>query len=81
MRKLIIKGCCESFTRHVNRPCSIHKDFTCPDHVIRFYTCQFGLAHPDGISYYAIKYCPWCGADLKNVVRRSVVKPKIKKGS
>lgn len=76
-----IKGCCEDFTRHINRKCD-HPDhgFECPDNVVRLYVSpnkkniHFGLQHPDGLSYYIIKCCPWCGANIEELAKQSIQK-------
>lgn len=71
-----IKGCCDSFTKHINRKCEQH-GFNCPDNVIRLYIgikngVDFGISHPDGISYYKISHCPWCGANITEIAKQSV---------
>jgi hypothetical protein len=73
-----IKGCCDSFTKHINRKCDEH-GFDCPDNVIRLYVgpksgTEFGIQHPDGISYYKISFCPWCGANITELAKASVKK-------
>lgn len=70
-RKTTIKGCCDSFESHINRKCE-HHDFECPDNCVRFYTDgqgnpTFGIPHTDGLSYYVIYYCPWCGKALQPI--------------
>lgn len=78
-RKEKIEGCCESFNNHINRKCD-HPGhgFDCPDNVVRLYVSSngknthFGLQHPDGISYYVINFCPWCGKDIRQLAKNSV---------
>jgi hypothetical protein len=75
-RKQRIKGCCDSFTMHINRKCDQH-GFDCPDNVIRLYIgpksgIDFGIQHPDGLSYYKIAFCPWCGANIQQLAKESV---------
>jgi hypothetical protein len=60
----------------LNHECSEH-GFNCPDHPIRFYTTfsgakpEFGICHPDNVSYYTINNCPWCGTELKQYLADS----------
>lgn len=68
------------FTKHINNRCE-HPGhgFDCPDNVIRFYVApkgnvHFGMQHPDGLSYYVIKFCPWCGADLAPILKEAIEK-------
>ena len=74
----IISGCCEDFTHHINRKCGTH-GWECPDDVIRLYMGErsgidFGIPHKDGISYIKITHCPWCGANIEQLAKDSVIK-------
>lgn len=56
--------CCETLEQQLTRSCEQH-GLECPDNVVRIMKNGFfGIPHPDGISYYRIKYCPWCGTKL-----------------
>lgn len=72
-----IEGCCESFNDHINRKCTYH-GFDCPDNVIRLYisyngkNANFGIPHPDKISFYIINFCPWCGKNIKKIANNSM---------
>lgn len=59
-----MKYCCQVLEIHLTNNCDQH-GLDCPDNVIRKYKRSFGIPHVDG-SYYAIKYCPWCGKKLKH---------------
>jgi hypothetical protein len=77
-RKPRIAGCCSDFTKRINNKCEEH-GFDCPDNVIRLYIgpksgVDFGIQHPDGISYYKIKFCPWCGASLAPILKEAIEK-------
>lgn len=74
----IIKGCCASFNDHINRKCNEH-GFECPDNIVRLYMgkysgIDFGLCHPDKLSYIRISHCPWCGANIEQLAKDSVLK-------
>jgi hypothetical protein len=60
--------CCEMMRSNVENQCDEHQDrFDCPDCLVahRPKTDEYGLiVHDGGTSIIAIRFCPWCGADL-----------------
>ena len=62
------KHCCEMMQSNVKNQCAGHQDrFDCPDCLIDYRpkTDEYGLiVHDGGSSMIAIRFCPWCGADL-----------------
>ncbi len=60
-----IKTCCEMMSEQLNYACSAHENKNCPDVVVLKYQNCYGLPIKDGgCSFYAIKFCPWCGIKL-----------------
>jgi uncharacterized protein DUF6980 len=60
--------CCEEMAGHAQRTCDQHPDRNdCPDCVITLSKSQgYGIKIQDGGSaFYAIRFCPWCGTNLK----------------
>jgi len=60
--------CCEALAIHTRR-CKDHDDpWDCPDSVIVTTSSSSGYGLPirdGGTSFIEIRYCPWCGSDLK----------------
>jgi hypothetical protein len=59
--------CCADMQRDLDRRCPEHHDrFDCADMVIhKTESGNYGLIiHDGGSSFYAIKFCPWCGAKI-----------------
>jgi hypothetical protein len=54
---------------HCEFKCDVHNDqFDCPDRIIYFSqkTNEYGIIiHDGGSSWISIKYCPWCGIQIK----------------
>ena len=66
--------CCETMIQQLTNRCEQH-GLDCPDNVVRKYKNGYGIPHPDDNSYYAINYCPWCGAKLPDdEIRRNYKK-------
>lgn len=60
--------CCEMMRDNVESSCDMHPDrYDCPDCLIdRYKDGRFGIMiHDGGQGHITIKYCPWCGADLR----------------
>jgi hypothetical protein len=60
--------CCDTMRENVERTCDRHPDrFDCPDCLVAYSerTGAYGLiVHDGGRSSVAIRFCPWCGAEL-----------------
>ena len=52
---------------HTKFDCDVHEfDWQCPDVTIIKYKKGFGIPVRDGgNSFIVIKFCPWCGKNLK----------------
>jgi hypothetical protein len=61
--------CCDRMERDQVQSCARHPDpFDCPDRLVYRSAASgdFGLiVHDGGSSYVVIKFCPWCGSDLR----------------
>jgi hypothetical protein len=55
----------------LNRVCPVHADRSdCPDAFVAEMNGGYGLmVHDGGGSVIKIAFCPWCGADLRPMVR------------
>ena len=61
-------SCCEQMKLQMNYTCERHPDLNdCPDSlIVRTETNTFALRiHDGGSSFLEIRYCPWCGTNLK----------------
>jgi hypothetical protein len=62
--------CCNRLIDHITPKCKQHPHLTCPDIVIEpslrydFKKIEWVINHPDLISAYKIKFCPFCGKKL-----------------
>lgn len=61
--------CCDMMRSNVENGCDLHPDrFECPDALVHYSerTRRYGLIiHGGGQSVIAIRFCPWCGARLR----------------
>jgi hypothetical protein len=68
LMRMLHKPCCDDMRRQVEFRCADHADLSdCPDSLVVSLEnpARFGIrVHDDGSSYIAIRYCPWCGANL-----------------
>ncbi|MCC5822305.1 MAG: hypothetical protein LAT64_09135 [Phycisphaerales bacterium] len=65
--------CCESIAYHINYRCPLHPDpYDCADNIL-IYRPQFDeygiIIHDGGASAITIRYCPFCGAKLRDSKR------------
>jgi hypothetical protein len=62
------KPCCDDMRWQLEFRCADHADLSdCPDSlvVVLENPARFGIrVHDGGTSFVAIRYCPWCGANL-----------------
>ena len=62
--------CCEAMTQQLSMICPDHPDLAeCPDSLIAFLPRRrkFGIrVHDGGSSVIEIRYCPWCGTELRS---------------
>ena len=69
MKTLNGKECCEQMENQINYKCDLHHGVLsdCPDILVsRFKSGEYViLIHDGGSSGIIIKYCPWCGTELK----------------
>ena len=57
--------CCDSLKGHLTNKCEQH-GLSCPDNIVQIMrNGDYAIPHVDLISYYVIKYCPWCGTKLE----------------
>ena len=72
-----MRHCCEPMRAATEGRCDVHPDrFQCPDALIAFDEKRhsFGLiVHDGGTSTVTIRFCPWCGADLRQPAGRAPV--------
>ena len=58
--------CCKDLEYHTTNRCIHHDKWACPDSVLVKLDSIFGLPVKDGgSSFIQIKFCPFCGAKLK----------------
>lgn len=65
------KFCCKMMTHHATYRCDMHPDpFDCPDNLIAFYKPnKYGLIiHDGGSSFIRMRFCPWCGRRLSQIL-------------
>lgn len=67
------KYCCETMEEQIELTCEAHKDnmWNCPDKIIDYYWEKQEYVIPihngSGLEYMSIKYCPWCGKEIKTL--------------
>ena len=71
----VTQHCCDAMRRAIEFVCDQHSDrFDCPDCLIHF-SSKFGeyglIVHDGGSSSVAIRFCPWCGSELRERIKLS----------
>ena len=68
LTRMLHKPCCDDMRWQLEFRCADHADLSdCPDSLVVLLEnpTRFGIrVHDGGSSFTAIRYCPWCGANL-----------------
>ena len=68
----MLRHCCERMQAELDKNCSAHDRFQCPDSLIGYVPKfdEYGIiVHDGGSSIVQINFCPWCGTKLPDSKR------------